>query len=693
MCPPSLPRGFALIYEPLCFTPCLVQELVMSPGIRTADRNADFLGKPPVELKECYRGLPMHHRRQIVHQVLNAVAHAHAHGVVHRDIKLANIIVTGVHHTSRVQGEVCACVIDWGLAVQLDRHPPKHLSFRVGTAGYKDPICALAEAAGTGPNVEAEADAALPASDVWAVGVVAATLLHDLPKIPTPATAAISAAEFVRRIVENVTGPRDLRSFMRRLVARRCADASAQLENMITCFALPQQAVCETAKADALALKQATDRVGRLLLAHLQLKRSASHNSPVALEVEAPHNSTTGSRAAAAATEKRFGERCARLLRKANAVLVHSQSYADARQQRVNDAIAAAGAVDRTRNSVPTTELHRVVSEVLQVLQDMDVATASTNTPGESAASQLLTAVATLVHLGMSKRFANLRTLQAASYGNRGYDPRFSWSVGDIASYAKLFKCFERLLTLCIDVSDRVVDHSTSTSTPADTEGGGGAGMASTTQALQRELEDVVHAQGLIRSLYPNLLQPARRQSHDFVLTEAEAVSVTLREFETFVDDRLRLQALLAVGAGTAAGEDADVVDSAAKIAECVAQLRVVDGHAEESGTDDCWGLAHIADHFTASKIGMLLGAPGGDEKPGRVPDEAANDGDDECLSSSDSGGGGDGDGGGGGYATPPVLLERRSDPAVQAFLRKCLCWDPQSRASAAELAKDPLFR
>jgi serine/threonine protein kinase len=103
-------------------------------------------------------------RLDLFGRVLEAVAFAHAHGVVHRDLKPENIMVGGF-------GEVF--VMDWGVAQDggADAEPAV-----VGTPGFMPPEQAGAR------EVDARAD-------VFALGAVLAQMIGDQPP---PALAAIA---------------------------------------------------------------------------------------------------------------------------------------------------------------------------------------------------------------------------------------------------------------------------------------------------------------------------------------------------------------------------------------------------------------------------------------------------------------------------------------------------------------------
>jgi Protein kinase domain len=133
-------------------------------------------------------------------QILEGLAHAHARGIVHRDVKPANVIL--------VEGEeVSVRILDFGLAM-LD---------------HADTLTASGDVPGTLAYVPPErlaGEDATPASDVWAVGVLlwealagghpfwksslldaakaiqsgAAPLASVRPDLPRPLTAAVDGA-------------------------------------------------------------------------------------------------------------------------------------------------------------------------------------------------------------------------------------------------------------------------------------------------------------------------------------------------------------------------------------------------------------------------------------------------------------------------------------------------------------------
>lgn len=94
--------------------------------------------------------------RRFTVQLLSAVAELHKHGVVHRDIKTANIFLTN--------GGNCLKLGDFGSAVKIQAHTtvPGELQGYVGTQAY------MAPEVFTKTNTDGHGRAA----DVWSVGCV-----------------------------------------------------------------------------------------------------------------------------------------------------------------------------------------------------------------------------------------------------------------------------------------------------------------------------------------------------------------------------------------------------------------------------------------------------------------------------------------------------------------------------------------
>lgn len=110
-------------------------------------------------------------RLTVLERVAEAVAFAHAQGVVHRDITPANIMVGRF-------GEVL--VMDWGVATLMG-HTTAPMAGRVGTPGFMPP-----EQATGGAN------AISPSSDVYALGALLQWLCPEPPRLSRRLRAIIT---------------------------------------------------------------------------------------------------------------------------------------------------------------------------------------------------------------------------------------------------------------------------------------------------------------------------------------------------------------------------------------------------------------------------------------------------------------------------------------------------------------------
>ena len=107
--------------------------------------------------------LPVHEAVRLITEVVDALAHAHEHGVVHRDIKPDNVMMSGRH----------ALVADFGVAKAVSeatgRSTVTTLGVAVGTPAYMSPEQAAAD-----PHIDHR-------SDIYAVGAMAYELLTGQP--------------------------------------------------------------------------------------------------------------------------------------------------------------------------------------------------------------------------------------------------------------------------------------------------------------------------------------------------------------------------------------------------------------------------------------------------------------------------------------------------------------------------------
>lgn len=132
------------------------------------------------------RQLPVAGAVRIAREIADALAYAHAHGVIHRDVKPENILLTGDH----------AMLADFGVARPLADAAPAGAALTttglaVGTAGYMSPEQASGER-----TVDARAD-------IYSLGVVLYEMLAGEPPFTGP-TAQAAIAKMMSGVVPAV---------------------------------------------------------------------------------------------------------------------------------------------------------------------------------------------------------------------------------------------------------------------------------------------------------------------------------------------------------------------------------------------------------------------------------------------------------------------------------------------------------
>lgn len=161
---------------------------VMIGGAATAYLVMDLLEGRPLNAVLAEAGpLPAAQVAALLAQVADALAAAHRIGLVHRDVKPANLVVT--RHGQADDRPDDVTVTDFGIARAADAIPVTRTGLVMGTAEYLSPEQARGERATT-------------ASDVYSLGVVAYELLTGQP----PFTGA-SPAEVARAHVQDPLPP------------------------------------------------------------------------------------------------------------------------------------------------------------------------------------------------------------------------------------------------------------------------------------------------------------------------------------------------------------------------------------------------------------------------------------------------------------------------------------------------------
>lgn len=147
--------------------------------------------------------LSTEHIITITKQLLSAVAHVHAHNVLHRDIKLENVMISTTQHHVDVlhynQDEYKHMMphvhlVDFGLAHPIRNATDRQRLSRVGTTYCQAPELVLSPSSHRGV-----AEYGAPA-DVWAVGIILFCLIHR--RIPWTDSKESQREPDMKRMVE-----------------------------------------------------------------------------------------------------------------------------------------------------------------------------------------------------------------------------------------------------------------------------------------------------------------------------------------------------------------------------------------------------------------------------------------------------------------------------------------------------------
>jgi len=163
--------------------------------------------------------LPVSDAVRILRDVVDALAHAHSHNVVHRDIKPDNVMLSGRH----------ALVTDFGVAKAVSESSGRHKltteGIALGTPAYMAPEQAAAD-----PHIDHRAD-------IYAVGAVAYELLTGRPPFTGGTQHEILAAH-VTQTPEPVTKFREsvspaLEQLVMKCLEKKAADRWQSAEELL----------------------------------------------------------------------------------------------------------------------------------------------------------------------------------------------------------------------------------------------------------------------------------------------------------------------------------------------------------------------------------------------------------------------------------------------------------------------------
>ena len=195
------------------------------------------------------RELPITEAARILRDVVDALAHAHGHGVVHRDIKPDNVMLSGRH----------ALVTDFGVAKAVSeatgREKLTTAGVALGTPSYMAPEQAVADT-----HIDHRAD-------IYAVGALAYELLTGRPPFAgdTPqmvlSAHVTQAPEPVTRYRETVPAP--LAELVMKCLAKKPADrwqSAEELLPQLEALATPSGGVTPTDVTPVVAAKKGARR-------------------------------------------------------------------------------------------------------------------------------------------------------------------------------------------------------------------------------------------------------------------------------------------------------------------------------------------------------------------------------------------------------------------------------------------------
>ena len=207
----------------------LVMELIDGPDLRGRLAEAAL---PPVDVA------------QLGHDMAKALTYVHHHGVVHRDVKPANIMLFDYGNTAT---RVRAKLTDFGIAVLMESPRTDANGAFVGTAAYVSPEQAKGEPLG-------------PPSDIYSLGLVLLECLTGVRAFPgDPLPSALA------RLLQRPDIPDDLDPQWTWLLrAMTATDPAARPSAREAALALGEIAIAENGRLVGTSSASLTDEVARM---------------------------------------------------------------------------------------------------------------------------------------------------------------------------------------------------------------------------------------------------------------------------------------------------------------------------------------------------------------------------------------------------------------------------------------------
>jgi tetratricopeptide (TPR) repeat protein len=211
-----------------------------------------FISGESLRVKLAREGeLPVLESVRILREVVDALAYAHRSGVVHRDIKPDNILLSEGH----------AVVTDFGVAKAVSASSGgsslTSLGVALGTPAYMAPEQAAAD-----PHVDHRAD-------IYAVGALAYEMLAGRPPFTAPTAQALLAAQITQipepLVFYRPTVPPGLNSVVMRCLEKRAADrwqSAAEMVPQLDAMSTPSGTM-PMAAAPAVTISTGTEKAIR----------------------------------------------------------------------------------------------------------------------------------------------------------------------------------------------------------------------------------------------------------------------------------------------------------------------------------------------------------------------------------------------------------------------------------------------